>query len=106
MSPDGRYVAAVVMNGSNLARTSPFFNDFGLLRVYRREGTALTHVADARTGHWCQGAVWNRAATAIVVQCGVEHELQAFGFDGRSLTPSGRVPVSGSPTGIRTAPAP
>jgi len=106
MSPDGRYVAAVVMNGSNLARTSPFFNDFGLLRVYRREGTVLTHVADARTGHWCQGAVWNRPATAIVVQCGVEHELQAFGFDGRSLTPSGRVPVSGSPTGIRTAPAP
>ena len=106
MSPDGRYVAAVVMNGSNLARTSPFFNDFGLLRLYRREGTTLTHVADARTGHWCQGAVWNRAATAIVVQCGVEHELQAFGFDGRSLTPSGRVPVSGSPTGIRTAPAP
>jgi DNA-binding beta-propeller fold protein YncE len=106
MSPDGRHVAAVVMNGSNLARSSPFFNDFGLLRVYRLEGTALTHVADVRTGHWCQGAVWNRAATAIVVQCGVEHELQAFRFDGRTLTPSGRVPVSGSPTGIRTAPSP
>jgi DNA-binding beta-propeller fold protein YncE len=106
MSPDGRHVAAVVMNGSNLARTSPFFNDFGLLRVYRLEGTALTHVADVRTGHWCQGAAWNRAGTAIVVQCGVEHELQAFRFDGRALTPSGRVPVSGSPTGIRTASSP
>lgn len=106
MSPDGRYVAAVVMNGSNLARTSPFFNDFGLLRVYRLEGTALAHVADVRTGHWCQGAVWNRAATAIVVQCGVERELQAFRFDGRMLTPAGRVPVTGSPTGIRTAPSP
>ena len=106
MSPDGRHVAAVVMNGSNLARTSPFFNDFGLLLVYRRDGTALTHVADARTGHWCQGAAWNRTATAIVVQCGMEHELQAFRFDGRTLTPSGRVPVSGSPTGIRTAPSP
>ena len=106
MSPDGRHVAAVVMNGSNLARTSPFFNDFGLLRVYRLEGTALTHVADARTGHWCQGAAWNRAGTTIVVQCGVEHELQVFRFDGRTLTPSGRVPVSGSPTGIRTGPSP
>ena len=106
MSRDGRYVAAVVMNGSNLARTSPFFNDFGLLRVYRLEGTALTHVADVRTGHWCQGAVWNRAGTAIVVQCAMENELQAFRFDGRTLTPAGRVPVTGSPTGIRTAPSP
>jgi DNA-binding beta-propeller fold protein YncE len=104
MSPDGRYVAAVVMNGSNLARTSPFFNDFGLLRVYRLDGSALTHVADARTGHWCQGAAWNRAATTLVVQCGVEHELQVFRFDGRTLAPSGRVPVTGSPTGIRTKP--
>lgn len=103
MSPDGRYVAAVVMNGSNLARTSPYFNDFGLLRIYRLEGTALTHVADARTGHWCQGAVWNRSGSVVVVQCGVERELQVFAFDGRRLTRTSQIPVNGSPTGIRTA---
>ena len=102
MSPDGRHVAAVVMNGSNLAASSPFFNDFGLLRLYRLEGTSLTHVADARTGHWCQGAAWNRVGTTIVVQCGVERELQVFRFDGRTVTASGRIPVTGSPTGIRT----
>jgi DNA-binding beta-propeller fold protein YncE len=106
MSPDGRHVAAVVMNGSNLAATSPFFNDFGLLRVYRLEGTTLTHVADARTGHWCQGAAWNRAGSTLVVQCGVERELQLFRFDGRTIAAAGRIPVTGSPTGIRTAPSP
>ena len=103
MSPDGRHVAAVVMNGSNLARQSPYFNDFGLLRIYRLDGTALTHVADARTGHWCQGAAWNRTGSVVVVQCGVERELQVFAFDGRRLTRTGQIPVNGSPTGIRTA---
>ena len=32
VSPDGRYVAVTVMNGSNAAKTSPFFHDFGWLR--------------------------------------------------------------------------
>ena len=105
MSHDGRHVAAVVMNGSNLAATSPFFNDFGLLRVYRLDGTVLTHVAETRTGHWCQGAAWNRAGTTLVVQCGVERELQVFTFDGRTVAASGRIPVTGSPTGIRTSEA-
>jgi DNA-binding beta-propeller fold protein YncE len=103
LAPDGRHVAAVVMNGSNLASSSPFFNDSGLLRLYRLEGTSLTHVADARTGHWCQGSAWNRAGTTILVQCGVERELQVFQFDGHRLTRTGRIPVAGSPTGIRTA---
>ena len=35
MSPDGNYVAVTVMNGSNKPSASPFFNDFGLLKVYR-----------------------------------------------------------------------
>ena len=34
ISPDGRHVAVTVMNGSNAAKSSPFFHDFGWLRVY------------------------------------------------------------------------
>ncbi len=36
MSPDGAYVAVNVVNGSNKAKTSPFFNDYGLLKIYRK----------------------------------------------------------------------
>ena len=34
ISPDGRYVAATVMNGSNSPKGSPAFNDFAILKVY------------------------------------------------------------------------
>ena len=67
------------------------------------EVPALTPVTDAKVGHWCQGAVWNKAATALLVQCMVEHELQAFAFDSKTLTPGDPVKLKAGPAGIRTA---
>ena len=102
ISPDGTLVAAASMNGSNSPPTSPFFNDYGVLTVFRFAGTALTPVAEARIGHWCEGIAWSRKADTLLVQCG-EGELQIFRFDGKTLTPSGALKVGGVPTGIRTA---
>ncbi|MEQ1758807.1 MAG: YncE family protein [Vicinamibacterales bacterium] len=101
-SPDGRFLAAASMNGSNSPPTSPLFNDFGILTVFGRQGTTLTPVATARIGHWCEGIAWNRVSTVLVVQCG-EQELQIFRFDGRTLERDGAIPVKGVPSGIRTA---
>jgi DNA-binding beta-propeller fold protein YncE len=103
MSPDGQHVAVTVMNGSNLARTSPFANDFGLLKVFRLNGTTLAQVAEARIGHWCQGVVWDRPGQTLLVQCAADREILVFNFDGRALTRTTALPVSGAPTGIRTA---
>ncbi len=101
-SSDGQYLAAASMNGSNSPPTSPLFNDFGVLTVFRRRGTTLTPAATARIGHWCEGIAWNRASTVLVVQC-AEQELQIFRFDGQRLTRAGAIPVKGVPSGIRTA---
>ena len=38
LSPDGAYLALMVMNGSNLAKASPFFRDYGLLKIMRVAG--------------------------------------------------------------------
>src|SRR4029077_6050413 len=59
ISPAGKYVAVIVANGSNKPRSSPFFNDNGLVKIFAINGTKLTAVTEAKTGHWCQGAVWN-----------------------------------------------
>jgi hypothetical protein len=48
-----------VTNGSNQTKTSPFFNDFGLVKVFRLTGTTLTPITQARVGLWCQGAAWS-----------------------------------------------
>ena len=103
LSPDGGYLAVMVMNGSNLATTSPFFHDYGILKILRVTGPKLTPVTEARIGHWCEGVAWSRNQRTVVVQCMNEKAIQVFGFDGRGLTPQTPIRVSGGPAGIRTA---
>ena len=103
MSGDGAYVAVTVMNGSNRARNHPAFNDYGLLQIYSIKGTNLTKVAQAKVGHWCQGAAFSKNNKTVVIQCMVERNLQAFKFDGHSLKSAGAVPLSGGGAGLRTA---
>ena len=103
MSGDGNYVAVTVMNGSNRPKEHPAFNDFGLLQIYSVKGTTLRKVAQAKVGHWCQGAVFSKNNKTVVIQCMVEKNLQVFNFDGRNLKPAGTVPLSGGGAGLRTA---
>ena len=102
MSPDGQYVAVTVMNGSNKPKASPFFNDNGLLMVLSVNGAKLAKVAEAKVGHWCQGAAWSKDSKTVLVQCMVEQELQLFNFDGKELKSAGAIKVKGGPAGIGT----
>ena len=103
LSPDGSHVAVGVINGSNKAKTSPFFNERGLLKVFRIDGFALTQVAEAPIGQWCQGIAWRRDGRALVTQCMIEREILSFAFDGSSLKPTGTIKMKNGPAGIRTA---
>jgi DNA-binding beta-propeller fold protein YncE len=102
MSPDGRYVAVTVMNGTNKPADSPFFNANGLLQVYARNGSNLSNVAEAPVGKWCQGVAWNRKSSVILVQCMVEEEILAFDFADSRLRQVGVIKTTGGPAGIRT----
>jgi len=102
VSPDGRFVAVTVMNGSNAARTSPLFHDYGWLRIYALNKTALALVAETQIGHWCQGIAWSADGRTVLAQCAVEREIMTFGFDGRRLSTGTSIKVGGGPSGIRT----
>jgi len=103
MSHDGKHIAITVMNGSNRAKDHPAFNDYGLLMIYSINGTKLTKVAEAKVGHWCQGAAWSKNNLTVVIQCMVEKNLQVFSFNGRKLKSVGTVALSGGGAGLRTA---
>jgi DNA-binding beta-propeller fold protein YncE len=103
MSPDGSHVAVTVMNGSQRAKNHPAFNDHGLLKIYRVDGTKLTYVTEAKVGRWGQGAVWSRDGRTLLAQFMIEKELQVLSFDGKELKRTGAIKVSGGPAGIRTA---
>jgi DNA-binding beta-propeller fold protein YncE len=100
ISPDGRYAALTVMNGSNAPKSSPMFNDFGRLRIYALRDRTIVPVSEARIGHWCQGAAWSGSGD-ILVQCMVEQQILRFRFDGTRLTPAAPIKVNGGPAGIR-----
>jgi hypothetical protein len=103
LSPDGAYVAVGVMNGSNKPKNNPFFNDYGLVRVFSLKGNELVPLTEAKVGHWCQGLAWSKGNRTLLVQCMVQKEIMAFSFDGKELKPAGSIKLSAGPAGIRTA---
>lgn len=106
MSPDGKYVAVTVMNGTNRPPDSPFYNANGLLQVWARNGTQLSKAGELPIGKWCQGIVWASNSRSLLVQCMVEEEILVVrysGLTGRSLQKVGSIKTKGGPAGIRTA---
>ena len=41
LSPDGRFVAAAIQNGAQLAPASPYYHPRGFLKIYALDGTRL-----------------------------------------------------------------
>ncbi len=106
ISPDGKFVAVSVMNGSNKPANSPFFNGNGQLQIWTRTGTQLTKTAELPIGRWCQGIAWSGNGKTLLAQCMVEEEINVIRFSGlagRSLQRVGSIKTKGGPAGIRTA---
>ena len=106
LSPDGRMAAVSVMNGSNKPKASPFFNETGLVKLYRTAGNKLVEIGSAPVGKWCQGIAWASNSKSLVVQCMAEEELHVVKVNNatsNSLLKAGTIKVQGGPAGIRTA---
>jgi DNA-binding beta-propeller fold protein YncE len=106
LSPDGRYAAVVVANGTAFAKSDPSFDKvLGILRIFRIEGGALIEVAHTDTGHWCQGTAWSNSGKRILLQCATERALEAYRFDGQVLTRDvgAGVALQSRPASIATA---
>jgi DNA-binding beta-propeller fold protein YncE len=101
-SPDGTYVAVVVMNGSNKPADSPFHNANGKVVLYQVNGKMLQKFAEAPIGSWSQGVAFGGGQ--LLVQNMVQREIQVFQIGTNGLFDTGhRIKVSGGPAGIRTA---
>ncbi len=88
LSPDNKFAAAVVGNGSATVKNAKNFDSvFGKLVIFKVGKGTLEHVTDAQLGHACQGMVWSDDAKRLLVQCSVERDIRVFDFDGKTLTP-------------------
>jgi DNA-binding beta-propeller fold protein YncE len=89
ISPDGVWLAVTVMNGSNKPSSSPFYNDFGFLEIFRINGTKMVKVAQGPIGHWTQGPAFSSDSKTILVSAMVEEEVMVFSWDGKHLKNTG-----------------
>jgi DNA-binding beta-propeller fold protein YncE len=101
ISPDGRFVAVTVMNGSNAVKTSPLYREYGLLKILRLDGSSLRPLTEARIGQWCQGVAWHPDGRSLLVQCMIERAIRTLRFDGARLTPGPSIALNGGPAGLR-----
>jgi len=102
-SDDGNFLAVISQNGSSVAPSHPFYNDYGLLVVFRVNGTNLTKVGEVKIGKWPQGVAWSRDGKTLLAQSMVDTALAVVSFNGKSLKVTGQIKVKGGPDGIRTA---
>lgn len=103
MSPDGRYVAVNVNEGSNLSTKEPGYHLQGLVQVWRIDGQKLVKVTEAPVAGWGQGIVWSRDSRRLLVQCMVGQTVEALAFDGRKLRHEATLSMPAGPAAIRTA---
>jgi hypothetical protein len=85
LSPDGRWIAMTVINGSSSPPGSPNYHAHGQLKVYAVNNGAMTPTDTAETGQWCQGSAWSRDSRRLLLQCAADKEIEVFDFDGAKL---------------------
>lgn len=102
LSPDGRWLAAVMMNGSNLAPTDPLLTDHGQVVLFERVGATFRHRQTVNVGRIPEGAAFTPDGRHLVVQTHPDRRLWVFDVGRSGLRDTGlRIPVPGMPSGMR-----
>lgn len=102
-SPDSRFAAVTVMNGSNKPPNSPFHGQ-GLVRMLRVAEGRLSIVSEARVGAWSQGVAFSPDGRTLLVGNTADREVQVLRVseEGRLTDTGGRIGVAGGSAALRT----
>ena len=105
ISPDGRWIAVQVMDGSNLPADNPARKPRGRVQLFEiRQGQAV-RTADLPGGEAGQGVVFSADSRTVLVQFNVEKQIAVYAVNGGALRDTGvRIPIAGGPASLRSAP--
>jgi YVTN family beta-propeller protein len=105
VSPNGRLVAAVVMNGSNLAPDNPLHSGHGGLEILARRGATFELVQSVQIGAIPEGVAFTSDGRYLVAECHPSNELWLFRVEGERVRDTGqRVRTPGHPSSLRASP--
>ncbi len=104
ISPDGKLLAAVVMNGSNLGPSNPNHSTHGVLVLLARRGKTFRVVDEHSIGRIPEGVAFTSDGKYLVVQCHPDRELWIFSLNRGRLKDTGqRIKVPGMPSSLRAS---
>ena len=104
LSPDGKLLVVVTMDGSNLAASHPNHTEAGGLYVYRRTKNGFEPSQEFKTGRIPEGVAFTSDGKRLVVQCHADRELRVYHVRGGRVKESAeRVKVPGMPSSLRAA---
>lgn len=104
ISPDGKLIAAVLMNGSNLAADAPQRTQEALITLLARRGNTYVRVQQLPTGRIPEGVAFTSDGKYLVVQCHPDQQLRIYKVNGEKIEDTGeRVAVPGRPSALRAA---
>jgi DNA-binding beta-propeller fold protein YncE len=104
ISPDGKLLAVVLMNGSNLAPGDPNRTRHGGLVLLERNRRTFRVVAEHSIGRIPEGVAFTSDGKYLVVQCHPDRELWIFSVKRGALRDTGqRIKVPGMPSSLRAA---
>lgn len=105
ISPDGKWIAAQSIDGSNLTADNPGRHARGKVVLFAiRHGVAVK-LSELPSGEAAQGLVFTRNGRYLIVQFNVERQLAFFEVRNGKLIDTGkRMPFAAGPASIRTTP--
>lgn len=105
LSPDGRWIAVLTMDGSNLPPDNPGRNPRGRVLLFQIRLGRAHPAGDLPAGEAGQGIVFSADSRYILAQFNVEKVLAVYSVEGETLVDTGhRLPVAGGPCSIRAMP--
>lgn len=106
-SPDGSYVAVVVINGSDKPKDSPFHDPQGRLVLYMVVGKTLQKFGQLPIGPWPSGVAFAPDGLTVLVQGKTQQDIQVLRIDGMRLVDTGqRIPLKSGGVALRAADKP
>lgn len=104
ISPDGKLLAAVVIEGSNQPPSSPNHGPAGALVILERKGKTFVKSQRLAVGRIPEGVAFTGNGKYLVVQCHPDRNLWVFEVSDGKVADSGkRIAVPGMPSSLRAS---
>jgi len=105
ISPDGRWIVASCMAGSNLTTDNVGRNKLGKLILFEIKDGSASKVNELTGGEAAQGVVFSQDSKTVIVQFDVERALAVYAVrDGKLVDTGERLKLAAGPVSIRSMP--